>query len=75
MKNDPFATAIWRKADSKVIAIRSSEPARIIEQLNGLSEVEAVVMERRVEIEDRIKSFDDEKTDIDGIISDLFYGK
>ena len=47
-----------------------SELARIVEQLNGLSEVEAVVMERKVEIENRIKSLDDEKADIDGIINE-----
>ena len=46
------------------------ELARIIEQLKGLGEVEAVVASRKAEIESRIKTLDEEKTDIDEIINE-----
>ena len=46
------------------------ELARIVEQLNGLAQVEAGVSERKNEIVGRIQSLNIQKTDIDGLINE-----
>ena len=46
------------------------ELARITEQLNGLADVEAVVKERKAEIENRINLLDNEKAAIDDVINE-----